>query len=697
MDELKIYTEERDKIIAKLELEIIQKLANKCGIQDIQDLEGLKNVFINKFKAPEEDLTKQNDLLKTKTQSFGEPIVHEPSTSKTNETFSTENERLHQEIVDLQTEKETLQKEIVDLQIKSQNFETEKVNLVQRIQEIENESKQNKLYLEKENDQLKGENKQLTEQYNKIVNENKDHTDNINLTEANALLLQQNEDLNNEKKNLLKKIKSLNVAITNKNNQIEIKRKSNHKLDEAIKRKKQELSTDTVNVKKRLISSPKKGKIKSKITLGNKDYMKILEKDNDDLGKDNVHLKEQLKLLVESNEKYKKEIESLKKYEGESINENFRLQKELDDCKKQMEITKDKYDKEIEYLKSLKSEYTPNEGKRMKLFHKNLDLKHSEKVKSLIPVFTQMPSVQNPVMDLEEDTPNTSNFVLPDDNLNDFDANFSADNIVLQLTDPIYSGTEVYGTEIYETGSYETPMLHYSNNSNYEGAFNTDAIKLNATNFKLLFISFFEYHFRKIANPEQKNLKEDDIKLLNDLKQLLDNLKAADKNNYTDILYFYIHKQICSLTNFEHFEHIENINTINQLLIFTLNKAETFIKNIKGEEIFKDFLKESFINFDTTKTNFMHHTMDIFKNLFEIFKTNNVSVLESKLKLLKTKITTIYPKYKQQEQAQPLNTEKDTTQENFIFYLLDFLQTSLGTYDIDEQNVNYAIDGENVD
>lgn len=734
---LKNYTQEKNKLIENFSQEFIQHLEHNFALKDIQNvnLEQLNKTLLTEMAdwsnknaellIQNEDLRRELFKRKTETSEIFQ------QTSKTNEN-QTQSET---QISDLQTQNE---KEILDLQTQKEPLDKEKKTLVSNITELEAPRKK--------------ENEDLTEKCKKCIQEH-------NVKIIHASLLEENQNLKKEREKKLTILRGLNTYIKIQKKQIATKKNIINRLDNEIKVKR--LSKKRSNLERVEALEKKKEKKPDKLV-----NIKALKKYNQTLSNDNKQLKEKLQSCIQQNDILEKQLKDVKKNKNtlekdlnsvtnsntqnmteiaalkKSLTENeathLRLLDEYNESKKNFEKIKDKYDEKIKSLNVLLEErfgigYTQklSAGTKRK---RDVPIASDSKKLTKRRSYGQLSSIQNPNIEIDDRTPSTSKFEMPDVNLNDFNADFTDDNIAVTLT----SGSLFYETE----GDSITSRLNYTHDSPYhefsdepvdnyvgllhsqddnqyvgmldtqddsfdktldirdshynetvdiqdgtadkalsnqdsiyDASFNRHSTKLKDTNVKLLFIAFYEYHFKKISNPNQINLLEEDLKLLNDLKELLNDIKTANKDNYTYILYLYIDKQICALTNINKLEHYENIDTINELLIYTFHETEKFIKNLKAEENLKNYLEQNFTTLNTTNDNFMNYTVTIFKTLVNIFKTSEIANINHQLELLYNTIIQVYPKF--EEKASEIVEKEQITQETFIFYLLNNLKKQL--------------------
>lgn len=196
--------------------------------------------------------------------------------------------------------------------------------------------------------------------------------------------------------------------------------------------------------------------------------------------------------------------------------------------------------------------------------------------------------------------------------------------------------------------------------------------KLSYTNFKLLFIAFFEHHFKKLSNPEKLNLIEEDQKLLADLKHLLKEIQSETKDNYTHILSIYIQKQISTLDKTQTPTHFDKLHTINELLTYTLNKTESFLTTFKANLEMEKSLKQYFYGLILPKETVQESMIDImsiFQYLKSIFDTSVIVDIKSKLKRLDELINEVFPKFYEKTEA----AEKP----DFLSYMLENFKTQV--------------------
>ena len=198
----------------------------------------------------------------------------------------------------------------------------------------------------------------------------------------------------------------------------------------------------------------------------------------------------------------------------------------------------------------------------------------------------------------------------------------------------------------------------------------TQENKLTEKNFKLLFIGFFKYHFKKLTNPNKINLNEDDKKLLSDLKTLMNELSNSKQDGLCHILCMYVNQQILSLTDFNVSAGIEEANTVEELLKYTLLQIETFIKDINIQQEFEKILNVEFSTYTiSSETVFeskenIKHIFHYLKNIFDIY---SIREMELTLQKISSLVDSAYPVYKQSREVDRRNFLQDLINEMITY------------------------------
>lgn len=189
-----------------------------------------------------------------------------------------------------------------------------------------------------------------------------------------------------------------------------------------------------------------------------------------------------------------------------------------------------------------------------------------------------------------------------------------------------------------ELDKCQKELEYYKNtykDANYISTHNQDETALNVANLKSLFVAFFVYYFQRRADNILRR-EEENIQVLNQLKELLDKLGEADKNEYNSILYFYVRKQISSFTDEEWPAHLQHVTNIETLLQVALTETKRQLKNQSIETGLNSFFRKTFHAFIFPKESNMESIKKILQYLKSICNTNVVIKMEKFLKELDT-------------------------------------------------------------
>lgn len=171
--------------------------------------------------------------------------------------------------------------------------------------------------------------------------------------------------------------------------------------------------------------------------------------------------------------------------------------------------------------------------------------------------------------------------------------------------------------------------------ANYIATYNQKGTALTMENLKSLFVAFYNFHFQKRA--VKVAMKEEDIHLLSTLKELLDSLEKSDPGEHNSILYWYIQKQISSLTETEWpAAHLDKVDTIDMLLQSAMNETKRHIKIFPNYSGTRSALIKVFHPFNFSNESVASALKNILECLKNICNTNIVTDMEDFLRQLDT-------------------------------------------------------------
>lgn len=186
-----------------------------------------------------------------------------------------------------------------------------------------------------------------------------------------------------------------------------------------------------------------------------------------------------------------------------------------------------------------------------------------------------------------------------------------------------------------ELKTCQEKLQYYENtfkDANYISTHNQTETALNISNLKSLFVAFFVHYFRRRVEISKV---EESTQLLNQLKELLDNLQQTDKNEYNSIFYFYVRKQISSFTTDEP-AHLQHVTDIETLLQTSLTETKRQLRDQSIKTGLKSFFKQTFRTYVFPNESNMDSIKHILQYLHNICNTNVVIDMEHFLLQLDT-------------------------------------------------------------